>query len=260
MRIETELHATRDNVQSIEKAGRLLGLFRSDRPRLSLTELSRELGWNKPTTLRIANTLVKVGLLEREAFEGTVRFRLGIRILRMANIVMQALDVRQEALPFLRSLVAQTGESCYLMVRRGSSAVCIERVLGTHIVQAIPAGIGDDLPLIAGGAPTVILGFLPEPEQAAVLAELCVPSSDFDKWRTRLETIRAAGYSVSLEERHPDSAALGAPIFDNAGRIIAGISLCGPLSRFSDDKLTAMIPLLTDAARQISSRLGYRNP
>jgi DNA-binding IclR family transcriptional regulator len=88
-------------VGSIIKGARLLDLYSTDRRDISLNEFTKEVGYNKTTTHRLLQTLVAVGWLVRSSSGG---YRLGARMLVLGAIARADLDLRNEALPFMRKL------------------------------------------------------------------------------------------------------------------------------------------------------------
>ena len=70
--------------------------------------------------------------------------------------------------------------------------------------------------------------------------------------------IRKSGYSVEHEEYEDGVCAVGAPVFNEKGGLVAGVSITAPKSRFSPDERQQLISLVTTAASNISGELGYR--
>lgn len=248
---------SRTTIQSIEKIASILDLFSPQQPDLTLSDMAQQLGWNKPTTSRIAHTLVKVGLLDHIRDERGPRFRLGLRLLGLANLVANTLDVRQEALPYLQQLAGQLGDTCYLLLHRGARAVCVARVPGSFVIRELSMDIGDSLPLNRGGAPIAILAHLADQERENVFALLGIVEPERSAWLERIAGIRRLGYAVSRQEVHCETTAVGAPIFDHSGHVLAAISLGGPAGRFDDKHIEAIAPHLTAAVAAISARLGF---
>jgi len=77
------------------------------------------------------------------------------------------------------------------------------------------------------------------------------------KLKEHLQEIRNRGYALSFEERIPGSSSIAAPIFDYQGNVIASISISGPITRFTKEKISFYISLIKKAAEDISQSLGY---
>src|SRR5262245_5192955 len=130
-------------VGSIIKGARLLDLYSTDRREISLNEFTHECGYNKTTTHRLLQTLVAVGWLVRSANGG---YRLGARMLVLGAIARADLDLRNEALPFMRELTDELGDTAFLMVPGPQGAVVIETIVGGNPVQVHGLAVGSVLP------------------------------------------------------------------------------------------------------------------
>jgi len=122
--------------------------------------------------------------------------------------------------------------------------------------------VGERQMLHAGAGAKVLLAFLPEAEIRHILAEielvLLQPRTITDRkmlW-AELAAIRARGYATSFEETALGTMAIAAPVFDAQGRSVAAIGIEAPLARIPPEQAKAVAPLVVQAARQISARLG----
>jgi DNA-binding IclR family transcriptional regulator len=174
------------------------------------------------------------------------------------------MDIRKEAFQFLRYLASEVKHTSYLMMKSGNRMVCIDRVPGVFIVQAVALEIGDSLPLHRGGGPTAVLAYQPSEVQKEILSELFQQegfSAEMEnRWWLRLEKIRQQGYSVSRDEVHKGTAAVGAPIFNSSGEAFASISVGGVTKGFSTESIPKIASEIMHAARTLSKQLGYDGP
>ena len=84
---------------------------------------------SRATVYRLLGSLEALDLVEAGAQSGT--FRLGWKLMRLGAAVIERLDTeRQAALPVMERIHEATGETVFLLVRRGDDAVCIERLEG----------------------------------------------------------------------------------------------------------------------------------
>lgn len=72
--------------------------------------------------------------------------------------------------------------------------------------------------------------------------------------------MKAHGYAVSQGERQSGAGSVSAPIFQGDHRVIGSISVCGPLARFDSQTVARYIPMVMDAAREISALMGWEAP
>ncbi len=226
------------------------------------SELARRLGINRTRVFRILKTLELRGYVNYDAT--TQSYRLGVRFLQIGESVRERLDLRREAEPVLVDLARQTGDSAHLLILQGEHAVTIDRRQGENRLQ-VASPIGQSLPLYAGASPKVLLAYLPEVEQERIIrtmefepfTENSIGSAG--ELRQRLQEIRREGYVVDEEDFERGVYAIGAPVRDSTGRVIAGISITTPETRYSPERRKDLIALVIEAGRKLSEKLGYED-
>ncbi len=227
------------------------------------SRLARQLGVHRTRVFRILKTLERRGYVEADP-EGR-GYRLGLKFLEIGAQVRERLNLRRAAEPILMDLARRTGDVAHLLVLYGHSAVCIDRYQGDHMLQ-VAAPIGKPIPLHVGASPKILLAHLPEPERERILEEIeltpFTPNTitDRDELRRCLEEIRAQGYAVDEEDFEIGVYAVGAPVRDHSGRVVAGVTVTTPESRYSPQRRRQLIEMVVDAAGQISARLGWTGP
>jgi DNA-binding IclR family transcriptional regulator len=81
---------------------------------------------------------------------------------------------------------------------------------------------------------------------------------DRAKFIRNLKEVAKRGYAIDNEEYNPGVRCVGVPIRDYTGRVVGGISVCGPSFRMTDEFLkTKIIPVVKDAGEKLSKRLGF---
>jgi DNA-binding IclR family transcriptional regulator len=75
---------------------------------------------------------------------------------------------------------------------------------------------------------------------------------------SHLEKVRLQGYAINAEELVEGMRAIAAPIFNHAGKAIAALSISGPTSRLTLERIGRLVTVLKEACEAISERLGYR--
>jgi DNA-binding IclR family transcriptional regulator len=244
----------------VARAVAILDQFTVERSSLGLTEISNALGLSKSTTHRLLITLERLGMLEldREAN----RYRLGLKVFRLGSVVLRDMALVRQADPILRRLVEETEETSYLVVADGDETLCIRHVDGRHQVRVLFLETGRRLAFNCGGAPRVLLAHLPPERWAAVVAahlRAMTPSSLVgreDLARDAAE-IRECGYAISREDVTLHACAVGAPVRDHTGAVVAAISISGIVQRFSDERMPRLIATILEAGNELSRRLGY---
>ena len=158
----------RYRIQAIERAVAILNAFTVDDPELGVTELAERVGLHKSTVHRFMVNLDAAGLVERNPRTG--RYRLGLHIFELGGLVMQQMNLWDEALPFLEGLVRDTGETGHLAVLDGGEAIYIERVEARRALR-VPSAIGRGYPAHATNLGKVLLADLPRERVVEIVAE-----------------------------------------------------------------------------------------
>jgi len=234
----------------------------TDRSALSVTDISERLGLNKSRVFRILYTFEQHHFVEQDPV--SKQYHLGLQLMALSEAVRRGLDLVAIADPIMDELVEQSGETIHLSVLDGRQAVCVAKRESKHSVR-LHAEIGKSMPLHAGGAPKVLLAYLPVEEQSQIIhEEELFPITDRtitnpEQLEEALARIRRDGYAVSIGELDPGAHSVAAPIRNKTGRVTAAISIAGPSHRFSDDKVQLFSQLVCRAALQVSRRLGYRS-
>ena len=83
--------------------------------------------------------------------------------------------------------------------------------------------------------------------------------TDFNQLKEHLKLVRKQGYAVDDEENERGIRCVGAPIFNEAGRAVAAISVSGPAFRVTKKSVQEKLKKeVMETALRISQRLGFR--
>ena len=148
------------------------------------------------------------------------RFAVGPRL--------DAVSLPERARPAMERLSQATGESVQLYVRRGDHRLCVAALESPHELRTI-VPVGAPLPLDRGSAGKV-LG-----DDAEVLRR---------------------GWAESVAERAPGVASVSAPVVDAEGRVLAAVSVSGPIERTSRAPGRRYATAVMAAAREIEAALA----
>jgi len=224
---------------------------------LGTNEIARRTGMTPSTVSRQLGTLAASGLVERVAATG--KYRLGLRIVHLANALLARLDVREVARPHLQALVEATGETATLSVPGDEDAVTIDFVPGSHQLQPV-SRLGRPSIAHATSAGKVMLAFSGRELPVGPLRAYTPRTvTDPRALAREIGEVRERGYARAVGERDPDLTAIAAPIRSSRGELEAIVALQGPSSRFDDAAVEAAVPLLVERASAISGALGWRS-
>ena len=249
-------------LSSVAMAVRLLKSFSEGEAEIGVTSLSRRLGVAKSTVYRLASTLVSEGLLEQNP--ETEKYRLGMSLFALGALVRQRMNVATDARPFLFHLREATGETVHLAILEGPDIVFVLNLESNHAIR-MRADLGARKPAFCTAEGRAMLAFQPQDVVNDVLGRRLVPRTpktiiDAGQIRAALEEVRALGFATEDEQSELGMRSVAAPIRNANGRVVAAIGLAGPIQRLSDEALASFAPLVADAARTISARLGYNSP
>ncbi len=206
-----------------------------------LTDLVERTGIPRATAHRLAVALEVHRLLARDA-DG--RFTPGPRLVELAAAAADPLLERAaEVLAWVRDTA---GESAQLYRREGHERVCVataERATGLR--TTVP--LGARLPLTAGSGAQVLCAWEP-PETVAALME----RAEFSD--RSLADVRRRGWAQSVGQREAGVASVSAPVFGRGRRVVAAVSISGPIERVGRSPGQRFAPILAAAAQRLQGR------
>lgn len=227
----------------------------ADAGELGTNEIARRTSMTPSTVSRQLGTLAAAGLVERVASSG--KYRLGLRIVHLANALLARLDVRAVARPHLEELVRRTGETATLSVPGEQDAITVDFVSGAHQVQPI-SRLGRPSIAHATSAGKVMLAFSGRTPPAGPLRSFTPRTiTDPRKLALEIERVREQGWAQAIEEREPGLSAIAAPIRSSRGDLEAVAALQGPSARFDVKAVEAALPVLLETTAAVSRELGW---
>jgi DNA-binding IclR family transcriptional regulator len=238
----TETAPASDGVRSIARAVDLLALFDERHPRRQLRQIVELTGLPKTTVVRQLATLTRLGLVSDR---GDSTYGLGAGFLRWVRLAQRVWDVGPEVRAVMRDLSDRCGETVNVYVRQDEQRICIAQEEGAATVRSvIPVGV--PLPLSVGAPAMVLLAEAP-PRLVEGLA-----GDAAEELRGQIAEVAAAGWAVSHGEREFGASAVAAPLHGRDGRVLAALTISGPTSRFTDDRVAKHVGAAVAAAARIS--------
>jgi DNA-binding IclR family transcriptional regulator len=207
---------------------------------------------NVSSISRLLSTLTTAGLVQYVPSTG--RYRLGIRIMQLANAARDSLDVRQLARPFLEELSGITGETTTLSLPAVHDLVTIDFVPSSRSVRSV-AQIGRNSVAHATAVGKVLLawgGTLPDGELTRYTERTI---TDRDALAVEIERVRKRGWAQAVGEREEELNAVAVPVPDRAGTLAAVLGVQGPSGRFSPRVMRAAIDPLVERAQALAAAL-----
>lgn len=251
-----------DTVSALERGIAVLRCFTETRRSLTSTELSRLTGVPRPTVIRLASTLVTLGLMKQDAEE---RYLLGPGVVSLARVFLAGLDVRAIARPHMQALAEQAGGSVYLALPDGLEMVLIEACRPRTTMLAPRLDVGSRAPLANAALGRAYLWSLPPEERAKVIDSLRLARGS--EWAAlqpglnrALQDADRLGYCMSAGEFHSEINSVAVPLIGPAGERMA--LNCGNAAFFyTEQRLRDEIaPQLLKMADALAADIGGHVP
>jgi IclR family KDG regulon transcriptional repressor len=246
------------SVRAVERALDILLCFTRDEPTRSLTQIAETVRMSKTTVHRLLATLENKRFITRDQVTGF--YRLGLRFIEMASLVLQDVELHRWAQPYLHKLSTQFGETVDLSILDGSDVIYLDVVESPQRLK-LAAAVGQRLPAFCTASGKALLAFLPEDQIRKILGENltrytdCTPVSISDIL-SELRVTAERGYAVSEQEYERDINAVAAPIFDADHHPIASIAIVGPSFRLTKDRLPELGESIRRMTQLISNEVG----
>jgi DNA-binding IclR family transcriptional regulator len=249
------------SVPNLDRALSILETLSAAPAGLTLSEIASVLEIPTNSVFRISRTLEERGYLERT--EATKKFQLTQKLLRLSCAPAAGeRSLTESALETMRGLRDQTMETVLLGTFSGTDGIVIEQVAGRHPFRfCVDVGVRFELHTAAPGK--AMLAALPAAEAGALMDQM--PFTRFNArtiteraaFEAELERTRERGFGVDEGEEREGAHCIGSVILDRQGVPAGAIWITGPSSRLPASRFEAVGLLVRDAARVISSKLGY---
>jgi DNA-binding IclR family transcriptional regulator len=232
-------------IQSIGRASDILNaLLAAPHGALQLSELSSACGLVKTTTFTLLDSLVKIGLVDRD---GT-GYRLGVLSISFARAVERHLDIVAIARPALIRLCTLTRETVNLAVPRPFEAFIVDSFEGSRS-NRMSAYAGTSAPYHATACGRALLAFQPR-----ALVDSLYRRGPLERYTERtlvspgavddvLANCRSSGWAIEREESEIGISCIAAPI-PSGGTVKAAISIAAPAASLDKEAISRYVDLL----------------
>ena len=252
-------------MQSVERAVFVLGALGDAGPEgLTLSELSRALGASKSSAFGILQTLLGYGFVADSGAGMSRRYRLGLALARLGDLVVSQIALRDVALPVLRDLTAATGLTSRVAVLEAPYAVVIGRVdAGSDAVRFATNLFKREL-MHCSAVGKAMLAAIPEPEARGYLEQAGMPQktrhtvTHIEQLMSDLAEARPKGYFLDDEEDAEGVCCIGSPIVVDGGVCAGAISVTGLKVDVPGWRLHQIGEGVRDHAAQVSRVLESR--
>jgi DNA-binding IclR family transcriptional regulator len=246
--------------KTLMRAFDIIDVFDYDNRELTAQELSHRTGIPLSTLYRLIKDLEMRGYLKYDSQSAT--YGLGMRFFELGCVVEQQIKLPEICGPVMRQLSEQFDATVMLTAVYRNEVICLEVIESRRILR-LTMERGTRLPFYAGAGSKILMAFLPEATIEKLLAQQpIVPFTthtltDPAAFKLHLAQIREQGYALSDQEMNTGAAGCAAPIYNAQREVVAGLTIAGPTSLFTAERLPEFIEAILLAAGECSARLGY---
>jgi|SRR5579884_58411 len=244
---------TNARIAVLHKAFDLIDLLERNEIPKSLDELVSASGIARSTAHRLLLNLISRGYVERDR---SGCYRLGMKLLELGATVKQRESLRDLVRPFMEELREQIGETVNLGRLQGEFVVYLETIESQHPLR-VTGSLGVIDPVYATAIGKAILAWMPPERRPAIRSwRRLTPATIRDpiSLAAELDKVRRQGYALDDEESMEGGRCVGVPIL-HGDDAIAGLSVSGPVSRISRDRVQQIAQVLKRTSDQISLQL-----
>jgi IclR family acetate operon transcriptional repressor len=248
-----------DTVRTLDRALDLITLLAQSDEGETLTALADKAGMAAATVYRLLSTMEARGFVAHDEREG--RWRIGVETFRAGAAFVRATKLAEIGRAVMRELMEKADETVNLAIEQDGDVVFISQAESHQAIRAFFRP-GTRAPMHASGIGKVLMAYLPDKRLQQIVdkrgLEGFTPKTITarDRLGEALGEIRARGWALDDEERNQGMRCVAAPIFNEYGDAIAGISVSGPAVRLPDDKLDEVAREVKAAAAAITRSIA----
>lgn len=251
-------------VQTIERVSSILDVLGKFPRGISVGELSEKVGLPKGSTHRLLSSLVYFDFVSQN--KSTKKYHLGFKLVQLGNLLLNQIDLRNEARPFMQELAKKTGETIHLVILDQNEALYIDKVALNQTGLQMMSRVGLRIPIHSTSVGKILAAYLAEDELDRIINE-----NDFSRqtqntitnislFKEHLKNVRACGYAIDDEENEKGIRCVAAPIRSANGEVLAAVSISGPSIRLSIKAIQdSLKDQVCNTALDISQKIGFRD-
>ncbi len=225
---------------------------------MNIQELEVKTGWNRTTVTRLVQTLAAREYIEKA--ETTNRYRVGLKVVEIGSIRLNQMELKTEAIPFLRELSQKLNQVCHMGQLSHGEVVYIEKIEPIASIRMYSA-IGKRVPMHTTALGKMLASDLADDEILSILERKGMRRYtdhtivDEKAYLEEIARVRSQGYATDNAENEADIYCIAAPVKDYRGIIIAAISTTNITNKRPPD--AEVIASVQSTGLNISRRMGY---
>jgi DNA-binding IclR family transcriptional regulator len=247
-------------VPGLARGLQLLGCFSRSERELTGAELSRRLTLPRASVFRLLHTLEQMGFVER--VPDSPAYKLSLGVLRLGFEYLSSLELTEHGRTIIEELRNQSGFSAHLVVRDGRDVVFVQKAAGPNAVfHSIQ--VGARVPAHATVLGRQLLADLDLAGLRQVYPQEPLPAvtprtpTTVKALKTLIDADRSTGYGISQGGFETGITTIAAPVFNEQLRVVAAVSITVPRQQISPEETEHLVPLVRQAAQQLTQRLSH---
>jgi len=251
------------NVQSLERAFKLLEALSEFPEGIQITRLAEKVDLSKSTAHRLLATLINMDYVIKD--QESEKYKLGYRIIFLSRNIINNIDIISIAKPFLEELAEDVNETIHLCIQDKEEVLYVDKIESSRTIRMY-SRVGNRAPMYCTGVGKVLLSGLDKNRFDKVADNInfvvMTPTTITNKEQLcqEMELIRSRGYALDDIEHEEGIRCIAAPIFDSEGKVIASFSIAGPSNRITMELINnELIEKVKKTTMGISRLLGYQH-
>ena len=247
-------------IPSVNRTINIIRYMSDHREGVGQSELIAALGYPENSIFRILKTLAVQGLVRK--IEGSSKFVLGDEFCLFGFKTANRYSLMDVAMPIMQKLAQKTRETVQLFTNYQGNAMMIHQIESVESLKVV-GQIGSLYEMHCSSPGKVMLANMQEEEFDNVINTYGTTprttrgSASIYAIRKELEEVKKNGYAIDDQEYQTGLRCIAAPVHNYLGQVIAALNISGPDSRINNNTMQMVIEFVTDAAREISTKLGY---
>lgn len=241
-------------LKSLGFAIEVLSMFTKENPSWGLRDLSKEMGVNHTIIYRILRTFEDKQVLIQNP--DSKKYELGSGLAPLLAAYRSKNEMSDLILPVMKELSEKTGESAFLTWREGHEGVTVEIAESSNNIR-FAVSKGTRTPLYLGASAKSIMAFLPEEEQHKIIAQGLKKKTEKSTTQKEallkdLKKIEERKWAYTEGEYSEDVFGISTPLFTSEGKILASLTIAGPVYRMNEDNRKNILSMLIEATEKIT--------
>ena len=248
-------------INSLDRALKILEILGNSDNNMGVSELGRRLDVDKSTAYRLLAPLAARGYVEQEP--ETKKYKLGLKIVELSSKVLDKLELRNVAKPFMKELVQHTDETVHLATLDMGNVVCIDQEETPSMIN-VNMAVGREAPGHCTSIGKVLWAHLKEEELDYILKKKVLTRytartiTSIPELKLHLSKVKEQGYALDDEEFTIGVRCIAVPVWNYKNKVIASLGTSGLAVNISLDRVEELVKTIMEVRDRLCLKLGHK--